>query len=456
MPTFTLRDFLRRIVPFLLVLLLWSALLDSESLLRLARFAPVPLVLTLLVVCLFGVLSQTLLPHLSRRGGNPVGSRRMFWILLVLLNVPVLWGAARLFRSVASAGIEGQTDVGIDMNAEQPTMRTVDLYPYTGWHVQPHYHHRGNMEYEDDAFGNNFEVVSGDHGFFVDFSLDSPPPKLEGEVRIILIGGSAAQGWGGTSNDKMLYRALERKLNAKMPPGRHVRVINLAMGASNTYQNFIALNKWAHPLEPDLILSYSGFNDVRLWELNGSDTIYGFRPVQGFILATRFSESPEWIKRLSKVTTLFTNTDIGAIFRLFGLRELSEKANAQYRAAHGYDKIDPIAGAARQYSHAIRSIARDFSGVPVWVAYQPVTARDFKSYDAFRSQATAQLAETEKVKVFDLHGRWMQDGMADRFPKAISGVHLTDQGHDLVADILSRELEPFMKTLRSSRLTRLD
>ena len=57
---------------------------------------------------------------------------------------------------------------------------------------------------------------------------------------------------------KLTQELQERGQNCK------VTVVNLAMGASHIYQNFIALNKWAHPLQPDAIISFSGHNEIAI------------------------------------------------------------------------------------------------------------------------------------------------------------------------------------------------
>ena len=55
-------------------------------------------------------------------------------------------------------------------------------------------------------------MVSGEYGFFIDFRLESPPPKHDNEIRIVLTGGSTAQGWGGRTNADMFYQLLPAKL----------------------------------------------------------------------------------------------------------------------------------------------------------------------------------------------------------------------------------------------------
>ena len=108
-------------------------------------------------------------------------------------------------------------------------------------------------------------MASGEYGFFIDFRLEAPPPKQDNEIRIVLTGGSTAQGWGGRTNADMFYQLLPTKLNQELQEhGQNckVTVINLAMASSQIYQNFIALNKWAHPLRPDAIVLFSGGNEI--------------------------------------------------------------------------------------------------------------------------------------------------------------------------------------------------
>ena len=77
-----------------------------------------------------------------------------------------------------------------DEEAPYTTMRTLDYYGYTGMHIQANYHETGQVLWTD--FYDNFDVQSGDYGFFIDFDLNDPPQKGDNEFRIILTGGSAA------------------------------------------------------------------------------------------------------------------------------------------------------------------------------------------------------------------------------------------------------------------------
>lgn len=101
----------------------------------------------------------------------------------------------------------------------------------------------------------------------------------------------AAWGWSATKQRNTLARVIERELNRRLPCGdtREVEVINLAMNGSNSFQNAIALNLWGHPLEPDLVATFSGGNDMLLW---GPPMYEGFHIVYGLVTMARRSSNP--------------------------------------------------------------------------------------------------------------------------------------------------------------------
>ena len=183
-----------------------------------------------------------------------------------------------------------------------PTMRTTEYYPYTGGQIQAYKHERGKLAWSD--FYDDFDMVSGEYGFFIDFRLEAPPPRQDNEIRIVLTGGSTAQGWGGRTNADMFYQLLPTKLNQELQEhGQNckVTVINLAMASSQIYQNFIALSKWAHPLRPDAIVSFSGANETAVpWTSKGDADQLASYQVGGFLHVPRYSASPRWLKILAE------------------------------------------------------------------------------------------------------------------------------------------------------------
>lgn len=183
----------------------------------------------------------------------------------------------------------------------------LDLYPYEG------FRNRANVH----TFGVNhdFDIRFGELGLFTDFDVRNPPPKEKDEIRIILIGGSGAMGQGARTNEDMLYRKLELRLNELMKDsGWRIRVINLAHGGSVTYQSFIALNRWGHEIDPDIILSYSGRNDIYVPLSEGSDGHLLFRTLNYLVIANDqdVEDDEPWIIRFiaRQFPRLYKNSSI--------------------------------------------------------------------------------------------------------------------------------------------------
>src|SRR5262245_20359991 len=219
-------------------------------------------------------------------------------ILLVMMYALVVFGSLKAYDYYLVANFRATSP---DEDADRPTMRTGELYPYTGIHMQPYARERGAEVLWDNTYPD-YDVTSGEYGFWIDHALESWPAKEPKEIRIILTGGSTAQGWGGRTNADMFYKLLPAKLSKET--GCKVEVINLAMGSSTTYQNFIALNKWGHALKPDAIVSFSGNNEIAIPQVTRSDDagfMSGFAAGAGLQYVLRYSASPDWLKKLSQV-----------------------------------------------------------------------------------------------------------------------------------------------------------
>lgn len=303
----------------------------------------------------------------------PFSRKLGFYFIIALINIAAFFLIIKIADYAAIAMSPANGPARMADAGDKTSISTFDIYPYTGGHTQAY----ANLDRHN---------WSGDHGFFVDFDLDVPPPKAENELRLILTGGSGAVGWGAFSNFEMLYRRLERMFNETRPcgPDKWLRVVNLAMGGSQSYQNFVALNRWAHPLRPDLILSYSGHNDFFVPLDNRSDAFNGFRTPTNLIAATRFANSPDWLKRLAEVFPgLIKHTDLGLALRILASDPTVKLGpTPSYLAKYPEVPAGPfdIDGtvirevteqvASPLYQHAMASIARDFPATPILVVSQ--------------------------------------------------------------------------------------
>jgi lysophospholipase L1-like esterase len=330
-----------------------------------------------------------------------------------------------------------------DLEMDRPTMRTAEIYPYTGIHMQP----RARETYPawHPSIADGYDVRSGQYGFWIDHNLENWPAKQPGEIRILLVGGSGAQGWGARTNDAMLYKLLPKALSR---PGCRVEVINLAMGSTVSYQNFIALNRWGHALEPDAILSLAGANELNVpWNTKTDDAGAAQRHA-AFERTLNYAYSPPWLKALAEwFPGLVKRTDLGNVVRMLALKDYqkdwqhayaSERLQMQWAeiAALPHSEIVRRIGAP-EYRHALESMARDFPGIPVFGVFQPLN-RDNANYKLLR----AEVAKAKGIAFYDLQEEWSRK---DNYPGSlVDTVHLSDDGQRLITGYLAAFLEPFV------------
>ncbi len=316
-----------------------------------------------------------------------------------------------------------------------------DMYPYSVGHMG------ANFVWEN-------EIRIGQMGYwYPDFDFDKPPKKLPNEYRIILIGGSGAQGQGATiPNDTMLYRQIEHQLNKFGGNSKKTyRVINMAMGGSRTYHNSVDLNQFAHRLEPDLILTYSGFND---WVLA---TYFEYEPQlltpEGCPVAKEVIRGDGTLVRLMPNLMYSIRYGFGVALRTsFPRHSLFSGARASIvEVAHCFsdkkqyfsDLVEPL------YINSLKSIKRDFPGIPIMIAWQAIenAPDEFVSYgDPMRTiepdfynkmfeKAKAALTNYVDDKWIFLNVHKMLEDDHRLF-----GFHLTQEAQAIVGDVTAQGL----------------
>ena len=86
-------------------------------------------------------------------------------------------------------------------------------------------------------------------------------PRVPNEYRILMLGGSAAWGWGASANRHTVSGALQELLN-EGSSGVSYRVMNGAYLAWSSLQERITLMEFYELFDPDLVVSFTGFNDI--------------------------------------------------------------------------------------------------------------------------------------------------------------------------------------------------
>ncbi len=88
-----------------------------------------------------------------------------------------------------------------------------------------------------------------------------PFEKPPGTLRIVLLGGSTAHGWG--VNDDQTIAAYLSGVLAHRDSSRRYEVISLAFDGYDSWQDFERFRTDGIPLRPDVVVLHSGINDVR-------------------------------------------------------------------------------------------------------------------------------------------------------------------------------------------------
>jgi lysophospholipase L1-like esterase len=109
--------------------------------------------------------------------------------------------------------------------------------------------------------------------------------KDDRTVRIFVTGGSTAWGVGASSDEQTISGRLEQKLNARLSSRTSYRyeVINTAFPAWSTTQEKILIEQRLVDLHPDVILMFSGNNDIH-WALNDRDIRWFFSLDQNYFM----------------------------------------------------------------------------------------------------------------------------------------------------------------------------
>jgi hypothetical protein len=402
----------------------------------------------------------------------------VFHLLSILMSVTLTAGALLLCLKLFDVYLITHRHAAYpDVDTDEPTMRTLEYYPYTGGQIQAFKTEHKPLwtNYYDD-----YDMTSGEYGFFIDFHLETPPPKQNNEIRIVLTGGSTAQGWGARTNADMFYRLLPTKLSQELQErGQNckVTIVNLAMASSHIYQNFITLNKWAHTLQPDAIISFSGANEIAnpLATKSDADQLALFQ-AGGLLHVLRFSASPRWLKILAEYYPgIVRRTALGSLIRFMYLRDYSDDWDANYLLSRVDPNYRPLPREELQrrykaalksltmddiidsvsiplYEHSLESISRDFPGTPIFAVFQPLWHSQ-EEYTRMINVIPSKVNDQDRyadIKFLNLQRVWEENNF---FPGSlIDSVHLSNDGQMLVSKYLSDWLFPYVQD-RCARLT---
>jgi len=267
-----------------------------------------------------------------------------------------------------------------------------------------------------------------------DWTKEKPP----GVARVIVLGSSTAFGLGVRGDDRIFTALLERRLDEAPPDGRRVEVLNAAVGAYNSTQELILLTTELLDYSPDAVLVFDGFNDFY---------IAAGTPPEAPLVHAHFDETQEVIRRGRQ--TGLNILRLSAIFRRVEntLRDLGPRSefgriHPAGLALYGRN-LEKICRVAKAYGAAVVLVSQPElfqRAEPVPEADRAVRAkRDRRGYGELARREYPRFV-AEAARVARAEGALHVDGTEafDGHPEAVftDWCHLTERGHELVADQL--------------------
>lgn len=190
--------------------------------------------------------------------------------LLALAGVGALVVAEAIYRGTGANQIARKGYI-IDVNLFQ-------YRPYVVSAMQPNLRLGNSKSVLEKYFKEkDCRLPDGTTAIFNSLGFRSPeftnlPPKKPDEIRIIITGGSAAMSWN-VNEECTLDRNLKKLLEAAVP-GSDIRIFNLANAAWISFQELIAIQLFGLAIDPDVVLSFSGFNDFQHAFYSPADRAY--------------------------------------------------------------------------------------------------------------------------------------------------------------------------------------
>jgi lysophospholipase L1-like esterase len=183
-------------------------------------------------------------------------------------------GIARLLLVLASVTVVIiAAEVVLQITTQPPADAPFSGYKDFTWHEhKPYIHNQATANADikipqSKAWVRNTapglgpaHIVTDAHGFRYDGDLSDP--KAPDEVRVFLLGGSVTLL--GLNRDTTICGRLEEELKSLFTRASRVRCVSAGIMNGVSDQALIVLTRQVVDLEPDLVLSYDGFNDIAL------------------------------------------------------------------------------------------------------------------------------------------------------------------------------------------------
>jgi lysophospholipase L1-like esterase len=246
-------------------------------------------------------------------------------------------------------------------------------------------------------------------------------PKPKGTYRIFITGGSTAYGSGAPSEARTIGGYLSRIVSTKLAPATNLKyeIFTMANPAWTTTHERIVIENRLSELEPDLILSFSGNNDVH-WGRLGRNVLW-FRSYadEFFLDLIKKAYDLSGRQRIPEVTQIERREIPSTLVaeRLIKNVRLSSYALSQKQIAYVFVLQPALALTGKSLTNRERKALRNQDYVRECYAQLDQALRNFRA-DNFHY-----------VNLTDVF-----DEVDNREEIFIDGAHFGDKGNEIIAE----------------------
>ncbi len=295
--------------------------------------------------------------------------------------------------------------------------------PFVG--VAPAPGHHGNAAIDDLQFR---------HGRPIEL------PKPPGTYRIFVTGGSTAYGTGAPQDDATIPAFLQALLERELAPrtGLVYEVINAANGAWASTHERIQIENRLSEMEPDLVISFSGNNDVHwgflgmnvLWFRNYAETHFGNVVRVAYELAGKTLPFPK------RPTQTHSIPPAEVLARLEKNLRLAVAGLEPTGAMYVFALQPTLAASAKTLTDRERKYVEEEKGLG-----QGSTRYFAECYAVYREELPK--LELPRFRFVDLAGVF--DGLSSDTDIFVDSYHFGDKGNRIIAEQLFAELRPLLE-----------
>jgi lysophospholipase L1-like esterase len=262
-------------------------------------------------------------------------------------------------------------------------------------------------------------------------------PREKGNAyRIVTLGESTTFGHTMYAEDRPWPRVLEQIITNQLSPPRPIQVINAGIPSYTLHWNIERLKRRILDLQPDMIISYHGYNGFN-WLTPELPPVSGRRPPQYVTRPLKLFADAEY-----RLKVMAYRREVS---RQTTRRELTPPSIDENEYARGYRELVEIARTNNirlvlaNYSMAVNA-ASELDVIAFYRAGFPNVHSQIRANE-LHSQIVANVAKhNPDISYVNTHPAL--DGQYDKF---IDLVHFTQEGRELMAEAMFNAIRPVLE-----------